>query len=101
MARERYRPEKESEPATKDAGKGGRGGRGEVERAGIGTERGPSASERPVISFYIHPAHDSSRCFSTFDSSYLSLMALTLFLGDCATEFPCRGRSETKSRPCK
>lgn len=41
---------------------------------------GPSASERPVISFYIHPVRFES-LLSRFQLSYLLLVALTLCLG--------------------
>lgn len=62
---------------------------------------GPSASERLVISFYIHPARFEPLLFH-FRPSYLSLTALTPRARNCATEFLRRRRSETKfSAPVK
>lgn len=63
--------------------KGGEGGRRRKEK---GSARAlvpfgdPSASERPVISFYIHPARFES-LLSRFQLPYLSLAALTLCWG--------------------
>ena len=55
---------------------------------------GPSASERLVISFYIHPTRFESLLFR-FQPSYLLLTALTL-CEDCATEFRCYKKLKTK-----
>lgn len=75
MARE-YRARREASLELKDEEGGERGERKEARTLVL--FGGPSASERPVISFYIHPIRFES-LLSRF--SYLSLAALTLCWG--------------------
>lgn len=61
-------------------------GRGREETRASGPFGGPSASERPVISFYIHPTRFEPLLFH-FQPSYLSLTALTLCRGIARRNF--------------